>query len=199
MKYSQNNEEEIILKYFEGQKLGTYLDIGAYDPEVFSNTRALYELGWRGVLVEPADMNFDVLKKYFEKDNAMQLVKICIGTYNGEIEFMDSGGDAISTTVPSHAKIWADGYGTKYTTRKSPICTFETLLENSLYNNFDFVSIDTEGTNFEILSQIDFNSISCRLVCVENNGKEEPKYVGYMQRQGFRLLHKNGENLIFGK
>jgi len=199
MKYSQNNEEEIILKYFEGQKLGTYLDIGAYDPEVFSNTRALYELGWRGVLVEPADMNFEVLKKYFDKDIAMQVIKTCVGLYDGEIPFLDSGGDAISTAVQSHAEKWAKGYGTVYTKRTSPVVTFKTLLESTIYKKFDFINIDVEEMDFQVLQQINFSEVGCSLVCIEYNGKEKEKYHGYFHRQQFRHIFSNGENLIYGK
>lgn len=199
MKYSQNNEEEIILKYFEGQKLGTYLDIGAYDPEVFSNTRALYELGWRGVLVEPAEMNYNVLKEYFKEDKATQIIQTCVGSYDGEITFYDSGGDAIGTTKKEEIQKWIEGGGSTFTEVVSPICTVQTLLEKAIYKKFDFVNVDTEGNVWEIFSQINLNELGCSLVCVEHNSKDFEKYNGYCVRQGFRLLHKNGENLIFGK
>jgi len=198
-KYSQNNEQEIILNYFKNQAMGTYLDIGAYDPETFSNTRGLYELGWRGVLVEPAEMNFQVLQKYFYKDNAMQVIQTCVGDYDGEIPFYDSNGDAIGTTVATHAKIWEQGYGTKYTTVQSRVITFESLMKMTIYKKFDFINIDVEGMDFLIFRQIDFNSVGCSLVCVEYNGREKEKYLGLMHRQQFRLIHSNGENLIFGK
>lgn len=58
--YSQNKEQTIILKYFEGQ-LGYFLDIGGNDGETLSNTRALAQLGWRGVLVEPAEIAYKKL------------------------------------------------------------------------------------------------------------------------------------------
>ena len=51
-KYSQNNEQEFILNYFNGYK-GTFLDLGAYDGIELSNTRALMELGWLGMCFEP--------------------------------------------------------------------------------------------------------------------------------------------------
>ncbi len=197
--FSQNSEQDIILKYFEGQKLGTYLDIGAYDPEVFSNTRALYELGWRGVLVEPAEMNYNVLKNYFKEDKATQIIQTCVGQYDGEVDFLDSGGDAIGTIVPSHAEKWAKGYGTNYTKVKSRIVTVETLLKETLYKKFDFVNIDVEDHDFQVLSQFNLNEIGCKLVCVEFNGKEKEKYHGYFHRQQFRHIFSNGENLIYGK
>lgn len=198
-KYSQNNEQDIILKYFEGQTLGTYLDIGAYHPEVFSNTRALYELGWKGVLIEPAKQNFEHIRDYFKEDKEIQVIQTCVGTYDGEIDFMDSNGDAIGTTVVAHAKIWADGYGTKYTNVKSRVITFETLLKEAIYKKFDFISLDIEGLDWAVLTQINLNAVGCKLICVEFNGKEKDKYHGFFHRQQFRHIFSNGENLIYGK
>jgi hypothetical protein len=60
--YSQNNEQEIILNYF-GDFKGHFLDIGAYNGVDISNTRALLELGWTGVLVEPNPFNLVELIK----------------------------------------------------------------------------------------------------------------------------------------
>jgi hypothetical protein len=48
--YSQNKEEEVILNYFNGH-VGTFVDLGANDGITFSNTRALAERGWKGVLI----------------------------------------------------------------------------------------------------------------------------------------------------
>jgi hypothetical protein len=50
MKYSQNNEQEIILNFFNG-RIGRYLDIGAFDGVSMSNTLALVELGWQGTAI----------------------------------------------------------------------------------------------------------------------------------------------------
>src|SRR5690242_9964329 len=53
MNYSQNDEEAAILRACKHVEPQRFLDIGAYHPIDNSNTRALYEAGWSGVLVEP--------------------------------------------------------------------------------------------------------------------------------------------------
>ena len=58
--YSQGGEEKVIVEYFDGYR-GTFLDIGAFDGKTFSNTKRLSDLGWRGVLVEPAPKPFFAL------------------------------------------------------------------------------------------------------------------------------------------
>ena len=58
MRYSQNNEQDIIMQYFIGNR-GTFLDIGANDGVTLSNTYALQQAGWGGVLVEPSEEAFN--------------------------------------------------------------------------------------------------------------------------------------------
>lgn len=60
VRYSQNGEQEAILKIF-GESEGRFLDIGAYDGKTFSNTLALIERGWSGVLIEPSPNAFMAL------------------------------------------------------------------------------------------------------------------------------------------
>ena len=97
MKYSQNNEEEIIVPYFNGQ-VGNFLDIGAYDGKTFSNTLRLVELGWSGVCVEPDPTSFAALSKLHATNDKIRLVNAAFAENEGTITFYSSNGDAISTT-----------------------------------------------------------------------------------------------------
>lgn len=64
--FSQNNEEQYILEYFKGQESQiNFLEIGAYSPFTFSNTRALVELGHKGVYVEPSPKCFAEFAKEY--------------------------------------------------------------------------------------------------------------------------------------
>jgi len=51
--YAQNFEDVMLARLFAGQEDGFYIDIGAWDPTLHSVTRHFYELGWRGINVEP--------------------------------------------------------------------------------------------------------------------------------------------------
>ena len=84
MKYSQNNEEEVILNYFDG-KIGTFLDVGANDGVTLSNTRALAERGWRGVLIEPSPKAFALLKENYKGKDGFYFYPFALGETNGEI------------------------------------------------------------------------------------------------------------------
>ena len=64
MKYSQNDEENVVKNYFNG-KIGTFLDVGSNDGKTLSNTFALSLSGWRGVLVEPSPKAFSALRENY--------------------------------------------------------------------------------------------------------------------------------------
>jgi hypothetical protein len=51
--YSQEGEDMILRRIFEGQEKGFYVDVGAHHPRRFSNTYYFYKLGWAGVNLEP--------------------------------------------------------------------------------------------------------------------------------------------------
>src|SRR5690349_17296774 len=89
--FSQNNEEKFILDYFSG-KVGTFCDIGSNDGKTFSNTYAISQLGWCGVLIEPSPRAFYKLKQlYKETKGCFYLYNYAIGTTNGKVTLYESG------------------------------------------------------------------------------------------------------------
>lgn len=194
--YSQSNEEPYILEFFKDRPLGRLLDIGAYHPTVFSNSRALINLGWSGVLVEPSPKCFISLKEEYENSSTVDIVNVAIGSTDGKIRFYDSGG-AVATAVEEHYNTWK-GIQLDYNTVEVDCVTWETF-----YNNFpgkyNFVSIDTEGMDFEILSQMSLPEMGVELICVEYsyNSNSIFKYLDYCGYN--KVILKNTENILVSK
>src|SRR5688572_15752664 len=88
-RYSQNNEQDVILKYF-GDYVGTFLDLGAYDGINLSNTRALVRKGWGGVMVEASPTVFERLKLNCEVFNRLCLLNFAVSDKDGVAEFYDN-------------------------------------------------------------------------------------------------------------
>lgn len=200
--FSQNNEQDLILAYF-GSRVGAFLDIGANDGITLSNTHALALLGWSGVCVEPSPTAFATLEALYRSNDLIEChnVAICLG--NGPAILHESGNHIgredfalLSTIVPAEMDRWA---GTKEVFNPVGVecVTFLTLLKGSEHAEFDFISIDAEGLDYDILSQIDLRAVNCSMLCVEFNGKDEHRFVQYCREYGMNLRHKNGENLIF--
>lgn len=198
--YSQNDEERVILNYFDGKPAGTFLDIGAYHPTKFSNTRALFERGFKGVYVEPSPSLHKAFLDEIKDDPLMQLVPDCIGEHAGEVEFYDSGEWALSTTDPG----WVEkrkGCGATFNTIKVNMITVPQLLEKSVHKTFDFISLDTENTVKIILPLLDLNALGTSLICAEWNSQDFEFFDTTLRAQGFSEIDgsRTGENLIYKK
>lgn len=198
--HSQNGEQQVILDYF-ADKTGTFLSIGENDGVTLSNVRALALLGWKGVCVEPADEPFEKLQNLYD-GTGVECWKIAIGNKDGIEDFWDMGShlgsddtSLLATTKESELLRWKGTVDFRKT--QCLVWTFASLLENSSYKKFDFVSIDAEGLDYDILSQMDLRKMGVQMVCVEWNSIDKEKYVNYCGNYGLILVEENFENLIF--
>lgn len=200
--YSQNGEQKIILDYFGGVR-GTVLDIGANDGSTLSNSRALLELGWTGVLIEPAPIAFEKLRLLWDEEDDVQCVQAAITTTDGPLDFYSSGThlrqgdtDLLSTTHPEELARWKKS-GEVFTKTTVRGITFETLMAETGVRHFDFISVDAEGEDWNILKQIDLTAVGCRLLCVEVNARGDAEFTAYAKKHGMRMLWKSYENRIY--
>ena len=198
--YSQRDEEKHIL--FHTPDKGRFLDIGAYHPYKFSNTRALYENQWEGVYVEPSPQLMSVFEEEYSGEKGIHLYAKCVGDKDGNVIFHDSGGDAVGTTVKEEAHKWK-AQGAKFTQITVPMVTVRTMIAEFISlgygTKFDFINIDTEGNVLDILKQFDFDFMKTKCLCVEWNSQNIGEYHQHVMNQGFSLVHKTPENLIYAR
>jgi len=192
--YSQLGEQEIILKYFKDFK-GVFLDIGANDGMTFSNTFALALMGWKGVCVEPNVNAFERLNKLYDTSE-IECLNYCIGKESKEVDFFVGSDALVSSVIESETTKWLPN-GVTFEKVKSKMITFAELLNKTQYNKFDFISIDVEGIDFDILSQINLTEV--KMICVEVNERDKIKYIEYCKKYKMKLIFDNNLNLIFTK
>lgn len=202
MIYSQNNEQEIILEYFSNTT-GRLLDIGANDGVTFSNSLALLERGWSGILVEPSTSCVDKLKLLHEGNTKVTIEAIAIGNQTAIMEFHESGsllnkGDnSLVSTLKIEEKDRWSSLDMTWNIGKVPVYDFKDF-KSAHPHSFDFITIDAEGMDYDILKQINLTNVGCKLICVEWNGKDFDLFNDYITKFGHKLIHKNAENLIYG-
>ncbi len=199
--YSQNGEQKIILDYFKDFK-GTLLDIGANDGETLSNSRALMLMGWTGVLVEPSKITESKLRQLYKGNYCAIIIPYGISNVAGKTKFYESGthlgqGDTslISTVKESELERWKGSKFDNFTETEIQCITFIDLQNLSGRFKYDFITIDAEGLDYEILTQIDLSET--KMLIVETNSIEDQKYIDYCKGFGLKVAHKNVENLIF--
>lgn len=164
--FSQFQEEEIIIRFF-GDRIGCFLDIGAWDGISLSNTRALAISGWSGLLVEPDPNAFSKLIQ-----NCLGLPKlVCVNAAVAarrtlrKFYFQNEWGGTLNPTMiqTGSRKAFADAY--VLTVSPSDLIEIGNL-ENM---KFDFVSLDAEWMDYEILQAFRGMLDATELLCVEIN------------------------------
>ena len=227
MSYSQHpDEEEAILQLF-GSHVGRALDIGAWVATTFSNTRALYERGWELVLVEPSPGPFIILMRTcshcgtartdlwvpnkndkpcgcehssnerfesYGEDPRVKLVSAAVSP-SPDILMFYASDDAVSTSDRKMYTSWGPSGG-YYGRFHTPTVTVEQLWDK--FGPFDFLSIDTEGMNQEVLFSIPLDRMRPCAVCVEySSGGERQADVEHMRTHGYKEVFHSTGNLLF--
>lgn len=192
MKYSQNNEEEIINRYF-GERVGRFLDIGAADGQWLSNTRQLALNGWAGVLVEPAPALFPKLVNTYSGNQDFVCINAAVSGkaglrkmyYEKDRDFANS----LNVEISEHNVFHPVGH--YYVSTISP----DDLIP---FGPFDFISIDAEWEDWNILLAAEALVKPCRCLCVEipYQKEDDARFVRLLSEYGFTVLHKTLENLI---
>lgn len=193
--YSQQGEQEAILSVL-GATTGRFLDIGAFHPTCFSNTRALYEAGWSGVMIEPSPGPFAALFAEYGNDQRISLVHAALGLERKLAEFWVTD-DAVSTTEASQYEKWKNS--ANFTGKMHvPVIAFFDIFE-TFPGRFDFINIDTEGTSVDLLEEaLAVLALNPRCICVEYDDRRE-EALGLADAHGYRTVLDNGTNLVIAK
>ncbi len=193
--YSQNNEEDYILEYFKEKNNGKYLEIGSFHPTKFSNTRALYEKGWEGRLVEPSPKCMKNLEDAYSNEPRITLVQAAITDRDGIITFYEASSDAIGSTDVSHKQKWEKGCGVQYTEITVKAISMATFLKEH-GDNVDFLNLDVEGTNMQLFDLIpDWFFSRLKMICIEHDNCNV-EIMNKLSVFGFKQILLNNENLI---
>lgn len=198
--YSQNQEEKWIADYF-GEEVGTLLDLGANDGTTLSNSRAAILRGWSGVLVEASPTAFSRLRSLYAYEEQVELHNVAVCAKSGTMELYESGphlntGDTgiLSTLVAAERDKWSPA--TDFTPVWVECVTFQDLLRRSQFAEFDLVTMDIEGMDQTVLSQMDLIAMGVRMLIIENNA--DMTFVSfYCSAHGLKKYASNQENTAF--
>jgi FkbM family methyltransferase len=201
---SQIGQDKFIDEFFDKKEGLTFLDIGAHDGVSISNTYFLEkERNWNGICVEAQPLEFQKLKS----NRNCVCVNVAVSDYNGETNFICVEGYAnmlsgISDDYnPSHMnriKNEVRTYGGSINNIKVPVKTLQTILDEHNLKKIDFCSIDTEGSEFNIIKSIDFDKTEITVFIIENNYQEK-NVEEYLVQKGYYLYKKIEWDDVFVK
>lgn len=200
--FSQEGEDLIIARFFEGKKDGFYIDIGAHHPVRYSNTYKLYKKGWRGINIDATPGSMDAFRVLRKGDVNIEAV---IDDKKQEHFLFVFDDPALNTISKETAE--AIERNTKFKIiEKVPVVTTtinEILNDNMEADQYvDLISIDIEGLDYKIISSLDFTKYNPVLILFEFKDFEMSKdqwIVEDMCRKGYDFFAKTVNSLFFRK
>jgi len=175
LSYTQNMEDYHLSLAFAGQEQGFYIDVGAGHPVADNVSLWFYERGWRGLVAEPIPELAALYPKIRPRDQVYQGL---IGRENGMAEFFHVDRlHGFSTTIQNHADV-AKEFGAVYQQMHLPMTTLAQLCEKNKIDQIDFLKIDVEGAESDVLAGNDWTKYRPRVIVAEavTPGKGEPAW-----------------------
>lgn len=188
---SQEHQDEIALDILGKRDRGFFVELGACDGIYLSNTYYFEkELNWGGILIEPNPNYIDDLRR-----NRGCFISNSLCSYDKDIEVDFLLSDVVSGIITDSPGRWI-----RENINKDRILLRTNLLSNVLdeFNapdRIDFLSLDVEGHEFDILSTFPFDRYCFELICVEHNAYWEGNYNKDRIREllisrGYRLVRE---------
>ncbi len=165
---SQAGQDLFVLMHSGFKRNGFFVEFGAADGIRHSNTQLLEEAyGWRGILAEPARYAHSALST----NRNCVIDKRCVWHSTGEqLEFSETESNqlsTISTFVDADSHSAARKKARKYSV--DTVSLMDLLIEHDAPKHIDYLSVDTEGSEFEILKAFDFSAYDVAIITCEHN------------------------------
>lgn len=163
--YAQNHEDVVLARILKPwSRMGHWIDIGAGHPTFDSVTRLFSEFGWTGINVEPLTDEFALLEAQRPSDiNLNCAVGSTVGFATLYIGPPESRGT--STLVAENAIPGRDS-SSELETAVVPVRTLESIMDLTPWE-IDFIKIDVEGMEADVITSADWRNIAAKIVVVE--------------------------------
>lgn len=170
--YSQFGQDEFILKnIFQNKKEGVFVDVGANHPTNCSNTFLLEQNGWTGIAIEPQQN----LRDLWPAARKTPCLKFVIGPENKIINFIEGNPE-------EHGLSGVEGFNKVKTNHKTISLEQKKLsdiLSENLIDEVDYLSIDVEGYEMNVLESVDFSKVKIKVISIENDlGFQKLPFIG---------------------
>jgi FkbM family methyltransferase len=165
--YAQEGEDMVLKRIFSNQVDGFYVDIGAHHPIRFSNTYNFYKRGWAGINIEPNPDSFRLFGKYRKRDINLNYG---IAKVNGVLKYHMFDEPALNTFDAAVLKSRENNTNCKYIKSVDiKVVSLKEVLNDVMPPNkkIDFLTVDVEGLDLEVLQSNDWVKFRPRWVLVE--------------------------------
>lgn len=193
---SQNGEDVLLWNFFERKTSGFYVDVGAHDGVFFSNTYFFEAIGWSGVLVEGVP---EFARSAATSRPHSRVVHAAAGKRSGIAKFTVAEGEgsvgALSSATPDRWRIAREGGRTHEV--EVPAMTLDEILRD-VHGPIDFVSIDVEEGELEVLEGFDLARFGPRVLVIEDNsGRANGRVTAHLAGCGYVERLRVEQNVFY--
>ena len=202
--YSQSDEDLIIDTLLHRKPNGFYIDIGAYDPVRFSNTMRFYRRGWKGINIEPDVEQFQKIKSVRTRDVNLN---IGISQKSKMLMYWEIYPKTLSTFSSIQAKAYEkDGFRILRKIRVPVSRLSEVIKKYAHPRIIDFLSVDVEGSELDVLKSNNWNKYRPNILCIELSFGEEDmqadihrkkSLIRFIESNGYMYVTKTATNYIY--
>ena len=178
--------QDLFVDYMLSKSAGFFCEVGACDGIVHSNTFWLEKKkNWTGILCEPSIQWQNKLK--LNRPNSIIVKEPIYSVSHKEIDFVDiKGGRSFLNYKNQNINLDDDKKKVKLKT-----INLNDLFKKNKVNEIDYLSLDTEGSEYDILESIDFKLYAPKIITIEHN------YNPIKRKQIFKLMTKEGYKRYF--
>lgn len=189
LSWSQEGEDQILRRIFEGQQSGFYVDVGAHHPMRFSNTYLFYRRGWSGINIDAMPGSMQAFRKVRPRDINLE---IGIGVKSGEMEYYIFNEPALNG-FSKQISMQRNNDQNSYKVVDVKIIKIKRLadvLDSNVKNGqkINFMTVDAEGFDFEVLQSNNWVKYRPEYVLVEILGS---RLQDIMENEIFRYMIDN--------
>eukprot|EP00978_Attheya_sp_CCMP212_P012596 scaffold31509_cov56-Attheya_sp.AAC.1 len=205
---SQNKEDEILLRWFNGLCNGTYIEMGALDGVMFSNSFVFNKgFDWKGLLIELIPSHYQKLIQ--NRPNEIATVQAGVCDKRRMIHYVHQpdrpaiGGIYEFASVDHRERWWRNVTLSSPQVKEIECIPLKDIVaeHGKGVHFFDFFSLDVEGSEFEVLLSIDYSSIGFGVILLEANPRNllRKKYAArtLLESNGYTFLMEEGKSYWF--
>ena len=203
---SQFGEEKFVLSFFDTEYKGKFVDIGCFHPTRHNNTYKMYENGWRGINIDLNPLTIDLSNFKRRKDININ-VAISNNEENKTLYFVDELNTQ-NTLEANHLSFLKNHHNLKeeeISHQEIKTKKLDKILDAYNFNDIDFMNIDVEGHELNILNSIDFNKYRIKFICIEMiDHNDQAKLINeklnaILEKNNYILEKKLDFNFIYKK
>ena len=179
-------ESKKVWQYFGQRAQGIFVDVGANHPTEQSQTWFLELKGWSGVLIEPNSRLCQLLRAQRPASKTVQAA-CCAPEQVGEADLHIGSSDAHSAINPQF------DHALKGESERVKMRTLDSILAEAGISTVDFLSVDVEGMEIDVLKGCTLPKFQPRLMLIEDHLYDHRTH-HYLRQQGYKLVRRTGYN-----